>query len=80
MPKASHPDYGSIVDDIYLAFVHVLSADNDAELDEAVAEYVVPPDDCAAPLDDAAVAGNDDLKEPLATTERTPRKNFRRAA
>jgi len=42
MSNLSNPEYAEIADDIYLAYVRVLSAADDALLEELIAEYTAP--------------------------------------
>lgn len=73
MPKTRDRNSIETVDDMYLAYVHVLSADDDAEFAEFVAEYTAPADD-SAPV-------SSDIRHPLTTTLQNPvRKNFPQAA
>ena len=73
MPKTRDRNSTEIVDDMYLAYVQVLPADDDVDFAEFVAEYTAPADD-SAPV-------SSDIRQPLTTTLRNPvRKNFPQAA
>jgi hypothetical protein len=71
MPKPSSPEYAQIVDDIYLAYLKVLSKEDETDLADVFAEY-------AAPANGDAVDGGDEARQPVPTSP--PAKTFRRAA
>jgi hypothetical protein len=71
MPKPSSPEYAQIVDDIYLAYLKVLSKEDETDLADVFAEY-------AAPANGDAVDRGDDAQQPVTTLP--PAKTFRRAA
>ena len=70
MPKPSSSEYAQIIDDIYLAYFNVLSAEDDSDLADVLAEY-------AAPANGDAVDRRENAQQP-ATLPRA--KTFRRAA
>jgi hypothetical protein len=70
MPKPSSSEYAQI-DDIYLAFLNLLSAEENPELADIFAEY-------AAPANGDTVDDGDDAQQSV--TPLPPAKNFRHAA
>ena len=71
MPKPSSSEYAQIIDDMYLAYFNVLSAEQNPDLADIFAEY-------AAPANGDAVGHGDDAQQSVATLP--PAKTFRRAA
>jgi hypothetical protein len=71
MPKPSSSEYAQIVDDIYLAYIKLLSKEDETELADVFAEY-------AAPANGDAVDGGDEVQQPVPASP--PAKTFRRAA
>jgi hypothetical protein len=71
MPKPSNPEYAQIIDDIYLAYFSVLSAEENPDFADIFAEY-------AAPANGDAVDHGDDAQQPLTALQ--PAKTFRHAA
>jgi hypothetical protein len=71
MPKPSSSEYAQIIDDIYLAYFNVLSAEDDPDLADIIAEY-------AAPADGDAVDRGNDVQQSVTTL--LPAKAFRHAA
>ena len=70
MPKPSNSEYAQIIDDIYLAYFSVLSAEENPDFADIFAEY-------AAPANGDSVDHGDDA-QPLNTLP--PVKTFRHAA
>jgi hypothetical protein len=70
MPKPSSSEYAQIIDDIYLAYFNVLSAEDDTDLADVLAEY-------AAPASGDAVDRGDNAQQPVTLP---PGKTFRHAA
>jgi hypothetical protein len=80
MSKLNTADYGEILDDVYLAYVRVLSPADDAEIAEVFEEFMAPANGMSLETD-GAVASDRDVQRPTATTLRTPgRRIFGRAA
>ena len=71
MPKPSSSEYAQIIDDIYLAYFSVLSAEENPDFADIFAEY-------AAPANADAVDGGDEVQQPVPASP--PAKTFRRAA
>ena len=74
MLKPLNPEYARIVDDIYLAYVCVLSTADEVEFADVIEEY-------SAPADGSALVPEDDTRRRSGTTLRIPGgKVFGRAA
>ena len=71
MPKPSSSEYTQIIDDIYLAYLKVLSQEDNTDLTDVFAEY-------AAPANGDAVDPGDNAQQPVLASP--PAKTFRRAA